>query len=223
MKIKLKIILALGTITAGTAAIIPYGIYSTIKFNEQFEGNGYYYKGQHFNTRFDAEMAVRKEMLKSFPKSAEVNNLKISLSSLDGESGEVSEVFTFGNPNPVSIRQNTVTSKVILAHDYATTVGESLDDVYYALLGNMGIEFADDGKYTKVRFVLTDGHINAKSNWSTNKLLRSVLVGKSGFDLKSKISPTETADIKSVLKWTITDTDLMSFDISGSKIAKVGK
>ena len=65
MKLASKYLIALGGISTVAAGAIGYGTYSAVKFNEKFQGNGWYYDGVKFDTKDEAIKEFKKEIEES--------------------------------------------------------------------------------------------------------------------------------------------------------------
>ena len=123
MKLRGKYRIALGVVTAGVIGATSYGVYSTLKFDEEFQGKGWYYKGHKFESKHDAQIAAKNIIISNNKEYYEVKmTLTMAIEVLNGNNREFwKPKFVFGDNNPLKILKKSEAGKRIAASVATTT------------------------------------------------------------------------------------------------------
>ena len=92
MKLATKYLITLGGISATAAGAIGYGAYSAVKFDEKFQGVGWYYNGHKYTTKLQATIAFKEEVRKGHSKYYDINFSLISKPKIGGGTGTSSNI-----------------------------------------------------------------------------------------------------------------------------------
>ena len=91
MKLRSKYRIVLGTVAAGTTAAAGYGIYSTLKFNDEFQGKGWYVGDEKYETEYEAKTSIKNEIIAAHPKYRIVT-MNFKAFAVKGNNGKLHEL-----------------------------------------------------------------------------------------------------------------------------------